>query len=60
MHDVNPVVVVFENISEKELTWAKIKENKKSSEVVVTQFSGSKLKNMKKTTGRYLVNKLKI
>ena len=40
---IAPIVVVFENISDKEIVWKKIKENPRVSKVVVTQFDSNKL-----------------
>ena len=43
MNGVAPIVVVFGNISDKEIVWKKIKENPRVSKVVVTQFDSKKL-----------------
>ena len=43
MNGIAPIVVVFGNISDKEIVWKKIKENPRVSKVVVTQFDSNKL-----------------
>ena len=49
MNGVAPIVVVFGNISDKEIVWKKIKENPRVSKVVVTQFDSKKLEVTKNT-----------
>ena len=59
MNGLDPIVVTFKSITDKEVMWLKIKENKTRSKVVVTQFSSSKLDGRNKQTesrGRHFIS----
>ena len=42
LNGLDPILVVFEQQKEKESVWARIKENHRNSQVVVTQFDSRK------------------
>ena len=43
MSGLEPILVVFERQREKEGVWAKIRENVKGSQILVTQFDSKKI-----------------
>ena len=43
MNGLDPIVVTFKSITDKEVLWLKIRENRTRSKVVVTQFSSKNL-----------------
>ena len=58
MNGLDPIVVTFQNITDKEVLWLKIRENKSGSKVVVTQFSSNKLggrNKQRESRGRHFV-----
>ena len=43
MNGLDPIVVTFNNIADKEFLWLKIRENRTGSKVVVTQFDSNNI-----------------
>ena len=50
LNGLDPIVVTFQSITDKEVLWLKIRENKTRSKVVVTQFSSNNLGPRNKQT----------
>ena len=50
LNGLDPIVVTFQSITDKEVLWLKIRENKTRSKVVVTQFSSNNLGERNKQT----------